>query len=64
MLSAICPRGPESCAAVPLLSRPNSPINTNVEVVVSGLNEFTLYDTCPTGRPNGGLNLVRNRTVA
>ncbi|CAE7397025.1 PEPD [Symbiodinium pilosum] len=36
--------GFQSYVGFPLLS-PNSPINTNVEVVVSGLNEFTLYDT-------------------
>ena len=29
-----------------LALRPINPINTNVEVVVSGLTEYTLYDTC------------------
>ncbi|CAE6973255.1 PEPD [Symbiodinium sp. CCMP2592] len=36
--------GFQSYVGFPLLS-PNSPVNTNVEVVVSGLNELTLYDT-------------------
>lgn len=29
-----------------LALRPISPINANVEVVASGLTEYTLYDTC------------------
>lgn len=32
-----------------LALRPINPINTNVEVVVSGLTEYTLYDTYSAG---------------
>lgn len=52
-----------SYVGMPHLS-PNSPINTNVEVVVSGLSEYTLYDTYCAAQDASSLPSVNQNVEA